>query len=232
MKNRFLKGAHISERKVRELLKLFCDDLTATQIAGVSGVSRITVNAYLKLVRTLVARHCEERNPLLRNNGTLPLASRGEHERELNGHPEEPPKKPMYGLFREGSQIYTHEFCNLDYHQLNGWLKGSSRPEPAEIQRYHLDLFNGIVDFNTIRLFRMPLFGEEAAKTRFQPDEIDLFWGLLKSRMIKFRGLNSSTLYLHVKETEFRYNYRERDIFEMIMEMLHQRPLHLSRMAE
>ena len=34
MKNRYLKGAHISEKKVRELLKLFSEDLTATQIAA------------------------------------------------------------------------------------------------------------------------------------------------------------------------------------------------------
>ncbi len=71
MKNKYLKGAHLSERKVRELIKLFCDDLTATQIASITGISRITVNAYFKLIRTHIARFCEEHNPLHISKGAL-----------------------------------------------------------------------------------------------------------------------------------------------------------------
>ena|SRR5690349_15138663 len=71
MKNRYLKGAHLSERKVRELIKLFSEDLTATQIANITGISRITVNAYFKLIRTHIAKFCEERNPFHFINGTV-----------------------------------------------------------------------------------------------------------------------------------------------------------------
>jgi transposase len=52
---------------------------------------------------------------------------------------------------------------------------------------------------------------------------------MLKSRLIKFRGLNGSTLYLHVKETEFRYNYRDADLFEILIDILNKRPLHYSK---
>lgn len=55
-----LKGAHLSERKCREILHYFCEDLTATQIAAITGVSRVTVNAYLKLIRTRLAQFCED----------------------------------------------------------------------------------------------------------------------------------------------------------------------------
>lgn len=229
MKNKYLKGAHISERKVRELLKLFCEDLTATQIANVSSVSRITVNAYLKLMRTHIARFCEERNPIQRQNGVSPGLPMHSSPHSLNGDTEEAPRKSMYGIFRYADGLYTYELKKIGYSRLYDWLRGKVELEPVEIQAHHLDIFSGVADFNTVRLFRINPFLGGGIKAKSHLDEIDLFWGMLKSRMVKFRGLNSSTLYLHVKETEFRYNFRQEDIFQIMMDILQQRPLHFSR---
>jgi len=40
------------------------------------------------------------------------------------------------------------------------------------------------------------------------------FWGFAKSRLSTFRGYDRNRFYLHLKETEFRYNYREVDIYK------------------
>jgi transposase len=228
MKNKFLKGAHISERKVRELLKLFAEDLTATQIANISGISRITVNAYLKLIRTHIAKYCEEKNPVHYNNGTfafLPLQISGTNSQQKNGSVI---KKSFYGIFKQDDIIYTDKL-NIDSSWLYDWLKGKIEADQVLIEKYRLDLYNGIVDFNTLKLFRINNAYSGFTKGRSQIDEIDLFWGMLKSRLVKFRGLNGSTLYLHVKETEFRYNYRNEDLFELLVNIIHKRPLHLSK---
>jgi transposase len=228
MKNKFLKGAHISERKVRELLKLFAEDLTATQIANISGISRITVNAYLKLIRTHIAKYCEERNPVHYHNGTfafLPLQNPGSTTLYKNDNAS---KKSFYGIFKQDDLIYTDKL-SIDSSWLYDWLKGKVEADHASIEKHHLDIYNGIVDFNTVKLFRINNTYAGITKGRSQIDEIDLFWGMLKSRLVKFRGLNGSTLYLHVKETEFRYNYRNEDLFELLVNIIHKRPLHLSK---
>lgn len=227
MKNKFLKGAHISERKVRELLKLFAEDLTATQIANISGISRITVNAYLKLIRTHIAKYCEERNPVHYNNGHfafLPLQNPGSTTYR-NGSAT---KKSFYGIFKQDDIIYTDKL-SIDSSWLYDWLKGKLDADQTLIEKYRLDLYNGIADFNTVKLFRTNTAYTGVSKGRSQIDEIDLFWGMLKSRLVKFRGLNGSTLYLHVKETEFRYNYRNEDLFELLVNIINKRPLHLSK---
>ena len=228
MKNKFLKGAHISERKVRELLKLFAEDLTATQIANISGISRITINAYLKLIRTHIAKYCEERNPVHYNNGTfafLPLQNPGSSTHLKNGAIA---RKSFYGIFKQEDLIYTDKL-NIEATWLYDWLKGKVDADQMLIEKYRLDLYNGIVDFNTVKLHRINTAYSGFTKGRSQIDEIDLFWGMLKSRLVKFRGLNGSTLYLHVKETEFRYNYRNEDLFELLMNIINKRPLHLSK---
>jgi transposase len=224
MKNRYLKGAHISERKVRELLKLFCEDLTATQIANISGISRITINAYLKLIRIHIAKFCEEKNPAHYRNGKfvyLPLTEQTE-AKPVNGSNL---KKSFYGIFKHEDVIYTNKIQHPDPAWLFDWIKGRAEASPVDIEKYRLNLYAGILDFNTVKLYRV----NQTTKGRSQIDEIDMFWGTLKSRLAKFRGLNSNTIYLHVKETEFRYNYRNEDIFELLMNIIHKRPLHLSR---
>ena len=228
MKNRYLKGAHLSERKVRELLKLFCEDLTATQIANITGISRITVNAYFKLIRSHIARYCEERSPFHITNGKANfLPSENGIETQVTGNNNL--KKSFYGIFKRNDLIHTQEMAHIDSSWLYDWLKGKVEAAKKTIEEYHLDIYTGIADFNNVRLFRLNGAIPNIARGKSQIDEIDLFWGMLKSRVIKFRGLNESTLYLHVKETEFRYNYRDSDLYELLMEILLKHPLHYSR---
>jgi len=48
VKNKYVKSSHISERKFREIIKYFSEDLNATQIANLTKISRPTINKYLK----------------------------------------------------------------------------------------------------------------------------------------------------------------------------------------
>ena len=233
MKNKYLKGAHLSERKVRELLKLFCEDLTATQIANITGISRITVNAYFKLIRTHIARFCEEKNPLHYHNGNvafLPMENgtgTSHPAAEKNG---KSVKKAFYGIFKRDEQIYTNKMPCIDSTWLYDWMKGRIEADADVVEKNHLDVYNGVADFNNVRLLRLT-GANGTSKGRSQIDEIDLFWGMLKARLVKFRGLNGNTLYLHVKETEFRYNFRDSDIFDLLLDILHKQPLHYSKVA-
>lgn len=223
MKNRYLKGAHISEKKVRELLKLFSEDLTATQIANISGISRITVNAYLKMIRTHIAAFNHDNYPEQRNgkNVQYPL---------LNGHcVDDNIRKSLYGIFKQGEMIITEKLSGLEDTLVHDWVRGKVQPEPAILEKHRLLQFQGIADFNAIKLFRVNMPSSGLSKGRGGIDEIDMFWGMLKSRLVKFRGLNCSTLYLHVQETEFRYNYRNEDIYALLVNIIQRKPLHFSK---
>ncbi len=217
MKNRFLKGAHVSEGKINELLKLFSDDLNATQIAEISGISRITVNAYLKMIRTLLAEHCEEMNRQLSI-----IAQNGYSSSNGNGHiPSAIAVKPLYGLRLVNEDIYACEIRHIDHQTVHNWLR--KKLNDPELDNC-LSRFQAIADFNTLTLYRTSANGHS-----FHGDELDQFWGLLRSRMVKFRGLNSGTIFLHVKETEFRYNNRDKELYDVLMKMLTRKPLHYAR---
>jgi transposase-like protein len=80
-----------------------------------------------------------------------------------------------------------------------------------------------VADLGQYRLYNL-----ENEGTIARADDIDAFWGLTKHRLAKFKGLNRSTVYLHLKECEFRYNNRNEDIYETLLELLQAQPLTLS----
>jgi transposase len=232
MKNRYLKGAHISERKVRELLKLFCDDLTATQIANITGISRITINAYLKMIRSHISLHCEER---------LSITDRSLLNSPAYAHlmPAETPvelmagdvvyKKPLYGLRTDKDNIRAHKIVVPDQQEIYDWLKSAGSRGSEKARQYDLQSYEAIIDFNNLKLFRIHNGIPRPISLKGPVDDIELFWSMLKARLVKFRGLNGNTLYLHVKETEFRFNHRSQDIFDLLVSIFHHRPLHVAR---
>ena len=60
MKNKYIYRSWISEKKFREILKYFAQDIEGTKIANLTGISRISINKILKNIRILMASECEK----------------------------------------------------------------------------------------------------------------------------------------------------------------------------
>jgi predicted DNA-binding protein (UPF0251 family) len=56
VKNKYVKHAHVSEAKFRQIILLFSEDLSATQISHLTKISRPTVNKYLTAVRLRILK--------------------------------------------------------------------------------------------------------------------------------------------------------------------------------
>ena len=54
---------------------------------------------------------------------------------------------------------------------------------------------------------------------------IENFWGTAKVRLYKFRGMDRKTFDLHLKECEFRFNNRDKDLYKLLLKALRHRPL-------
>lgn len=51
---------------------------------------------------------------------------------------------------------------------------------------------------------------------------------MLKPDCQSSKGMHKNTFYLHLKETEFRYNYRNENLYKLVLENLRKKPLKLS----
>ncbi len=62
-KNRYIKKAHISERKFKEILRCFCLDLTAKQTSEITKINRNTINRYFNKFRERIVELCQIDSP-------------------------------------------------------------------------------------------------------------------------------------------------------------------------
>lgn len=227
MKNKMMKGAHLSERKCKEIIRLFCEDLTATQIAEVSGVSRVTINNYLKLTRTHIAKYCEEHNPRYRMAGAfsfMPVhAGAGptftDEVQEETGW--------LYGIARHDKKLFVDLLSRHEYDELRKMEGNPDNQDGYDLGNKRQNNYTAVADISAWKLTKLE---RPSLQSSLQDqDDYDLFWSMTKSRLSKFRGLNRGTAYLHVKECEFRFNNRGEDLFKLLSFIIQRRPLHYSK---
>ena len=123
MKNKYAYRSRISEAKIRQLVKLFSVDLTASQIAELSGVNRNTVNRYVTAFRERIARYCEAESPV---KGEVEVDEsyfgarrvRGIRGRGARG------KTIVFGLFKRNDNAYTEIVPDCSRATLQGIIRG------------------------------------------------------------------------------------------------------------
>ncbi len=63
--NKYINSSKISEAKFREIVKYFVADLSATQIATLSGISRNSINKYIMEIRHRLYDFCSSESPFI-----------------------------------------------------------------------------------------------------------------------------------------------------------------------
>lgn len=209
--------ARITRAKFRQLLKLFALDLTATQITALTGLNRNTVNRYLTLTRRVVAQHCERESPF---SGEVELDEsyfgarrvRGKRGRGARG------KTIVFGIYKRNGQVYTEIVPDCKKASLQAIIRG--RVEfAATIHTDGLKSYDGIVHMGYRKHYRVRHDRNEFARGNSHINGIEGFWGMAKTRLVKFRGMSRSTFYLHLKECEFRFNHRNEDLYRLLLKI-------------
>ena len=209
--------AKISRAKFRQLLKLFALDLTATQAAALTGLNRNTVNRYLTLIRQAVAAHCERESPL---GGEVELDEsyfgarrvRGKRGRGARG------KTIVFGIYKRNGRVYTEVIPNCKKASIQAILRG--RVElAATVHTDGMRSYDGIVHMGYQKHYRVRHDRGEFVRGTSHINGIEGFWGMAKTRLVKFRGMSRSTFYLHLKECEFRFNHRDEDLYSLLLKL-------------
>lgn len=224
--NRYVNFSHVSEAKFRLLLKLFCQDLTATQVAAICAISRVTVNKYLRALRTRMMQLCEAESPF---SGEVEVDEsyfgarrvKGKRGRGAAG------KTIVFGVYKRNGNVYTQIVPNVSRTALQQVIRG--RVSLGSI--IHSDgwkTYDGLVDIGYKKHYRVNHLVDEFVRGTSHINGIEGFWGLAKTRLGKFKGIHRSTILLHIKECEFRYNHRREDIYKLLLKELRNRPLNLS----
>jgi transposase len=212
--NRYVLRSKISEAKFREMVRYFAADLDATQITMLSGLNRNTVNRYLKAIRERIAEHCEAESSLSKvvNTDESFFGTRRIAISACNG---------TNGLCDDLGNVQTSSKVCAQI------VPESATPSTKKSIIAGRLTRDGIVYSNAPSSCENLVDAgfEEFARKHKHINGIEGFWSLAKTRLAKFRGLNKETFYLHLKECEFRYNYRSQNLYLQILKLLRNKPL-------
>ena len=223
MKNKYILRSKISEAKFRHLVRLFCVDLNATQIAQVADLNRNTVNRLLQGIRERIASACEAESPV---SGEVEVDEsyfgarrvKGVRGRGARG------KTIVFGLFKRYGRVYTEIVPDCSRATLQGIIRGRVDPESV----IHSDGwrgYNGLVDLGYQKHYRVQHGENEFANVHSHINGIESFWAYAKTRLVRFRGMQKHTFYFHLKECEFRFNHRHEDLSKLVLKMCRVLPL-------
>lgn len=218
MKNRYANRAKISETQFRQVLKLFALDLDAGQIAHLTGFNRNTVNRYMAEIRLRISQYCR-RQVTIGHPANFPCCN-DPNLREHSGAPED----LLLGIVKDNGKIRSLRIPETLCRKIR-----ESCAEKRNAAARHVDasllIYNGMIDLRKMKYIRFAPGPKKNDKGLRSIDICEGFWGFARSRLQRFRGLRRSTLLLHIRECEFRYNHCRDEIYPLLIRICKEAPL-------
>ena len=220
--NKYYKHSHISEAKFRQLIKCFALDLNAYETSKITNISHVSCKKIFHKLRVYIFNNLLE-NEITKGEFELDESYfgakriRGKRGRGAAG------KTPVFGLLKRGEYVYVQIVKNCTKEELMPIIEGKIL-EGSTIHTDGWKAYDGLV-LNGYDHYRVYHSKDEFARGKSHINGIESFWSFTKRRLAKFNGLSDETFYLHLKESEFRWNNRFNNIYDILLKHLRKNPL-------
>ncbi len=223
MKNKYIKGAHFSERKFRELLQLFCEDISTLTASRLLGLSVKTVQRIYTLLRErILSLASEENKPFI---GEVEVDEsyfgarrvRGKQGRGASG------KTPVIGLLKRDGRVFAKVVHDCSRKELLPIIKGQIL-EDATVYTDGWKAYDSLLR-EGYKHHRVHHHKDEFARGKNHVNGIESFWSYVKFRMTKLRGVKKEKFVIHLMESAWRYNHRNDNLYLLLLKELRQKPL-------
>ncbi|TXI92952.1 MAG: hypothetical protein E6Q33_05345 [Neisseriales bacterium] len=210
-KNRYVRRAKISEYKFRKLVKYFAEDLSATQISMLTQINRNTVNRYLNEIRERIVEFCEQYSP-------IPEQEKDATETKLQTLSEKVSNN--LGLLKRRGKVYATLVANYTSEKVRNLLNMATKSDSKDLKVHSIDVNeeDGVI---AIGYDDLPLYIDKPSYV----ENLDTFWSFTRERLGKFQGLAKHKFYLHLKECEFRFNFRNDNLYAVMLKLISSKPI-------
>ena len=130
-------------------------------------------------------------------------------------------KRIVFGLLQRHGNVFVDEVKDCSKESLIPIIKGKVL-EGSTIYSDGWKAYNGLIDsgYNHYRIYHSH---NEFARGKRHINGIESFWSFAKRRILKFNGLKKDKFYLHLKESKFRWNNRnksEKELYQHILKVV------------
>ena len=206
---------------------MFAVDITADRAAAPAGVNHKTAAKIYRLLRLRMAELAQADCPFcgvveIDESYFGPTRTRGHKGR---GNPR---KVPVFGILERGGRVHCQIVRNCSKATLQALIKGQVELA-AEITTDGFKSYDGLVEAGFSKHHRInKYYGRD--KVRFSENGVHIngiesFWSYAKRRHAKFNGLRRTSFPTFLKETEFRFNTRDQNLYKVILRSCRTNPL-------
>ena len=204
------KYAKLSTYKIWKIFYYFFEDFTATQTAKIMGLNRNTINLWYNRFRETIVRVSILESRKL-ESGEFEIdesyfwATRVRWKRWRWAAW----KTPVFWLLKRDWKVYVSIVKDCSKASLMPIIQG----KVLEWSTIHSDGWKAYdwLILNGYTHHRVYHSKDEFVRWKSHVNWIESFWSFCKRRMRKLNGISHHTFHLHLKECEFRYNYRNFD---------------------
>ena len=225
MKNKYIKHTHISERKFKEIIKLFSLDLEATKISEITNISRNTINMLLNKIRERLVYICNKESYFTKGEIEVDESYFGARRVKGKRGRGSGSKIKVFGMKKRGDKVYTQIVENCSAKELVPIIKKIAPDDNNVIYTDEWKAYDGLVNVGYKKHYRVKHSEDVFSNGKAHVNGIENFWGIAKNRLSKFRGIRKDKFYLHLKETEFRFNHRKENLNKILLKEFRLRPL-------
>lgn len=199
---RFYRRSRIPESQFRELVRLFAQDVSATDAAALVGLTRKSVTTIFLKLRRRMAEECERSSPLavsrIRQDSSLASAHCvcGRCRRGLSFG------SPVFGVLADEDKVFAQEIPDCRKPILRAIVRHRLNPALVPIDGWHG--YDALVEAESSQSFRVK---NDSPGISTSTRKIQSFWDFARQRLQKFNGVPNRTFYLHLKESEWRFNF-------------------------
>lgn len=222
MKNRYYRRSRITEGKFRKILYCFAEDMNTYLTAKMSGVSRQTISAIFQKLRMRTIDWTDNQafsgEVEVDESYFGPSRVRGKRGRGAGE------KVLVLGILKRGGKVYTQVIPRATKENIMPILQGKILEETT----IHTDgwrSYDGLIDLKGFKHHRVYHSRDEFVRGKSHINGIESFWSYVKRRMRKQNGVRKDKFLLHLKESEWRWNHRDDDLYKLLLEKLRQNPL-------
>ena len=202
------KKAKLTNFKIKQIISLFCFDIPASKIAGMTSINRNTINLWFNKFRLAIYAYQHKEFKKIFGEAEVDECYfgarrvRGFHGKLKRGRGTR--KQPVFGILKRNGRVYTEIVLNCTKDILQAIIRGKI-DKSTVIYSDGWRSYDSLVDMGYDKHFRVSHGNNEFSKGRgIHINGIENFWSFTKRRLAKFNGVKKN-FDLHLKECEWRY---------------------------
>ncbi len=213
-----MKYSKVSDWTIKKILRCFCDELTAVQTAKQLRLNRNTIDRYYAIFREKIAAHQEAQKQKFRGSIEIDESYFGSRHRGDPRGRSTATKIPVVGILKRRGFVYTEIIPDASRRSLMPVITSLIQKSRSNVYTDKWKSYDGLV-WSGYKHHRIN-HSKEFVRSHNHINGIESFWSYVKRKMRKHNGIPKHKFYLYLKESEFRFNNRGKNLFEIMQKVI------------